>query len=117
MSHWEYYNRIVKEAVLKNRETFDTEFSVIKRKEDTNLPRHVYKHFTAIRDSDHNRTFIIPNKNYILISSPYDHTNEIPFIENGWTKYLNLYCNSATTWYKIVPFKSKILLGNSVTLK
>lgn len=117
MSHWESYNRTVKEAILKNRETFDTEFGIIKRKEDTNLPSHVYKHFTTIRDSDHNRTFIIPNKKYLLISSPYDHTNETPFIENGWTKYLSLYADSATTWIKIVPFRNKILLVNDVTLK
>ena len=117
MSHWYSYNRIVNEVILKNRDNFDAEFGVISRKEDSDLPRHVYKHFTTIRDSDHNRTFIIPNRNYVLISSPYDHTNETPFIENGWTKYSHLYSESATTWVKIVPFKSKILLGDDVILK
>lgn len=117
MAYWQYYNGRFEANILKNREDFITEFGIVNKKRPEKVPSYVNKHFTVIKQSDHNETFITKNKDYMLVSSPYDHTNETPFIENGWTKYSNLYSDSATTWVKIVPFKSKILLGDDVILK
>lgn len=117
MAYWQYYNGRFEANILKNRENFVIDFDITDKKKSHLIPRHVYKQFATIKDSDHNETFISSNKNYILISSPYDKTDETPFIENGWTKYLNLYADSATTWYKIVPFKNKYPIHDDVILK
>ena len=79
-------------------------------------PEYISKIYDLIGNKDHNETYYTKDKNYILVSSPYA-TDETEFLKNGWTKYLNLYSDSATTWYKIVPFKNKYSLHDETILK
>jgi len=113
-TYWGNFYDTVKPHLIENRNAFIAEFDIINIKK---RPEYISKEYDLIKNTDHNETYYTKNKDYVLISSPYHHVDETPFIENGWTKYLNLYSDDGLTWYKIVPFRSKKLLGNSLTLK
>jgi hypothetical protein len=99
--------------IVENRNIFVTEFGILNTKRS---PEYIHKHYVLTGTTRHCETYYTKDKDYVLVSSPYN-PDVTPFIENGWTKYSNLYSDSATTWIKIVPFRNKILLGNDVTLK
>lgn len=115
MTFWEYKTKNL--DILKNRENFVTEFGVIKKKLYYTIPKYIYDHFIILHYGDCKEVFTTTNKNYVLITNLFCVALEPLFIKNGWTKYSNLYFGHATTWYKIIPFRSKKLLCNSVTLK
>lgn len=112
-TYWGMFSGTAKLNIIQNRNTFISDFSIVNVKKS---PEYISKIYDLIGNKDHNETYYTKDKNYILVSSPYA-TDETEFLKNGWTKYLNLYSDSATTWYKIVPFKNKYSLHDETILK
>lgn len=108
-SYWGNFTKSfqsINDDIIDNRNNFILNNDIIAYK----VPKYIGWQIMELRNKssifDHIECYKTNNNHYILIASPYVVYDD-EYTSLGWTKTDKLYCVSAHTYMKIIPFKNK----------
>jgi hypothetical protein len=105
------FNReISNDEIIENRNRFIREFNIYKSADHPKYIQKILDDCNADKVyTDHVELYINDNKEYVILSSPYDmsEATQQKYAEKGWALIYKLYSTTANTFMKTVPMRRR----------